>query len=152
VSLSKNRVQADNKAMFEIVHTLTDYYDGPRRGVADYQEQPHLYESEWQNGENLQADTFLLMPIDADTVALVREHWAIWLRWEAAFHRGETTRETHPALQEDRARHAELARLLQERLVIDPARAVRKRAEFRAREGHEWNKPGFPPFEVQWMD
>jgi hypothetical protein len=38
---------------FEIVHTIEEYYDGPRRGIANYNGKPHLYQSEWQDGEDL---------------------------------------------------------------------------------------------------
>jgi len=30
---------------FEKVHTMTDYYDGPRKGIADFAGQPHFFES-----------------------------------------------------------------------------------------------------------
>lgn len=136
--------------MFEVVHTLTDWYDGPRRGVADYHGQPHLFESEWLDGKNLDADTFLLMPIAPDTFTLAIEAWAIWRRWETAFHQGKTSRDTHPALPEDRLQHNDLERLLKGRLVIDRARAVRKRAEFRVGGSPDWNGYGCPPLEVRW--
>lgn len=71
------------------------------------------------------------MPIDPETFDLALEDWAIWLRWSAAFHRGETTRETHPAMPEDRDRHEEPRRLLEGRLTIDPALASRASGEFR---------------------
>ena len=138
--------------MFEIVHTLTDWYDGPRRGIADYRCQPHIFESEWRDGENLDADTFLLMPIDQETLSLALEDWAIWRRWETAFHQGMATHETHPALPKDRDRHEELERLLSGRLVVDPAQAVRKRAEFRVRNDPSWNGYGWKPLEVRWED
>jgi hypothetical protein len=71
--------------VFEIVYTLTDWYDGPRRGIADYHGQPHLFESDWKDGENLDADTFLLMPIDKDTFSFALEDWAIWRRMGDSF-------------------------------------------------------------------
>jgi hypothetical protein len=138
--------------VFEVVYTLTDWYDGPRRGITDHHGQPHLFESEWRDGENLDADTFLLMPIDPDTFSLALEDWVIWCRWETAFHQGKATRDTHPALPEDRSRHEELERLLEGRLVVDPARAVRKRAEFRVRGDPDWSGYGWPPLEVRWED
>jgi len=138
--------------MYEIVHTLTDWYDGPRRGIADYRGRPHLFESEWSDAEDLDADTFLLMPVDADTLALALEDWAIWRRWETACHQGETTQQTHPALPEERSRHEELERLLDGRLSVDPARAVRASAEFRARHDPEWSGYGWRPLEVRWSD
>ena len=136
--------------MFEVVHTVTEYYDGPRRGIADYLGQPHAFESEWREGENLDADTFLLMPIDKETFSLALEDWAIWRRWETAFHQGRATQETRPALPEDRKRHDELEHLLEGRLVVDPAQAVRRMAEFQVRNDPEWSGYGWRPLEVRW--
>jgi hypothetical protein len=34
---------------FEKVYTMTDYYDGPRRGIADFDGRPHFYDSEWDD-------------------------------------------------------------------------------------------------------
>ncbi|HEU5117435.1 MAG TPA: hypothetical protein VFT74_12395 [Isosphaeraceae bacterium] len=100
----------------------------------------------------MESDTFLLMPIDREILALALEDWAIWRRWETAFHQGKTTREHHPALPEDQERHRELERLLEGRLVIDRTRMVRKRAEFRVREDPQWSGYGFRPLEVCWED
>jgi hypothetical protein len=42
---------AGDGGAFERVHTMTDYYDGPRGGIADFRGTPHLYESEWRDDE-----------------------------------------------------------------------------------------------------
>ena len=138
--------------MFEIVHTVNDYYDGPRRGITDFNGQPHLYESEWRDGENLDADTFLLMPIDKETFSLALEDWAIWRRWETAFCQGKASQETHPALPDEGSRHEELQRLLTTRLVMDPARAIRKKAEFEVGDDPNWSGYGWRPLKVRWFD
>lgn len=136
--------------MFEIVYTVTDWYDGPRRGIANYQGKPHLFESEWRDGENLDADTFLLVPIEPEVFALALEDWRIWRRWEAAFHQGKTLQETHPALPEDRNRHEQLINLLEGRLIVDMTKAMRRKAEFRASNGPEWSGYGTRHTEVRW--
>lgn len=138
--------------MFEVIHTLPDWYDGPRGGIADYRGQPHLFASEWADLANNYADTYLLSPVDPETFALAVEDWAIWRRWETAFHLGEVSQDTHPALPADRARHVELARLLAGRLAVDPVRAVRKLAEFRPRADPGWSGLGWAPLEVRWFD
>lgn len=138
--------------MYEVVHTLTAWYDGPRCGIADYHGNPHLFESEWKDGEDLATDSFLLTPIDSNTLALALEDWAIWRRWETAFHQGRATHEFHPALPEDRARHEELKKLLAEHLVTDPARAVRVQAVFRNRDDEQWSGYGWHPMEVCWSE
>ncbi len=89
---------------YDTVHTMTDYYDGPRRGIADVSGRPHVYTSTWADIDtDEEEDVFELHAIDAETLSLALESWAIWLRWEEAFHDGQTNLHTHPALPEDRA-------------------------------------------------
>ena len=92
---------------FETVHTMIGYYDGPRSGIADYKGRPHVYEPLSPEAPDT-ADGFFLQPVDKETFELAMQDWAIWCRWERAFHSGHTTQVTHPALPEDRARHQEL--------------------------------------------
>jgi hypothetical protein len=138
-------------ATFETVYSVNDYYDGPRRGVADFNGQPHLYESEWNDTENNYSEVFCLSPVDQQTLDLVREDWEIWLRWERAFHDRQTTHDTHPALPDDRRRHDEIAKLLDQRLrtSVHPVRAL---ATFRRATHLFWDGKGHsPPLEVQWQ-
>jgi hypothetical protein len=133
---------------FERLYTTTDYYDGPRRGIADFGGEPHFYESCWANIDNHdQPDVFLLTPITGDVIALALEDWEIWCRWSAAFRAGLATEETHPALPADRARHDELASLLKQRLVTDMSRAVAATAAF---DFSQRDEEGNPIERVAW--
>ena len=49
---------------WERVHTVNDFYDGPRLGVADYLGKPHIYQSEFSEAEDDYNDRFWLMPIE----------------------------------------------------------------------------------------
>ena len=135
--------------MFETVYTLTDWYDGPRRGVAAFHGQPHVFESRWSDIGREEADTFLLMPISAETLELALEDWAIWIRWQTAFREGRTSQRTHPSLPEDAARHAELKDELRRRLAVDEARAVCATATFR-RDGQHPESLAWGGYEVEW--
>lgn len=104
----------------EIVYTVTDYYDGPRKGIANYNGAPHFYECLFDTANDDYSDAFQLTPIDQPTFLLAMEDWHIWLRWESAFYAGETTLETHPALPADAARHKELVSVLQNALITGP--------------------------------
>jgi hypothetical protein len=115
---------------FETVHTVTDYYDGPRRGIADFGGQPHVFTSEWDDSEDSYAEVFQLRRVDRETFELALEDWQVWLRWQDAFHRREVTTETHPALPRDRARHDEIQAVLSERLANLPGPVIRARATF----------------------
>lgn len=127
---------------------MTDYWDGPRGGITDFEGVPHIYESEWSDTADDYAPTFRLSPTTDEVLKLALEDWAIWERWWTAFHAGTTTRETHPALPEDRARHEELKVKLQDRLQIDPQNFVRAHGEFRPATG--WDGKGLAPLEVEW--
>jgi len=133
---------------FERVHTMTDYYDGPRGGIAEFEGVPHFYESECDESADNYASTFRLSPIAPDLLALALEHRAIWDRWWTAFHTGRATEETRPALPADRARHDELHEILKQRLKIDRRRYVRARGTFRT--VHGWRGEGLAPTEVEW--
>jgi len=128
---------------------MTDYYDGPRKGIAHFQGVPHLYESKWNDIDDEYEDSFLLTPLAPALVDAALEDWAIWLRWEEAFHRGQATQETHPALPADRARHEVLRERLTRDLITDPATAVTARAAFRTR-AESAKQFGWRELEVRW--
>lgn len=129
--------------MFDTVYTMTDWYDGPRFGVADFRGKPHLYESCWNNIETDAEDVFLLSEISTENLRFAIEDWEIWQRWRLAFERGEATPVTHPCLPADRDRHQELETLLSSILVLDESKAFAATAEFRYQKGD-------PHMEVRW--
>ena len=92
---------------------MVDYYDGPLKGIADYQGQPHLYERIFDESKDNYSESFRLAPLDAETVHVALEDWAIWQRWELAYHAGRTDLSTHPALPHESKRHKELEAILQ---------------------------------------
>lgn len=69
---------------YERVYTVLDYYDGPRKGVADFRGQPHLYECIFDKLKGNYSESFLLMPLDVESSRFALEDWAIWQRWELA--------------------------------------------------------------------
>ena len=93
----------------ERVHTVTDYWDGPRAGVADFGGHPHAFRRVFDGDEDDWTEIFLLKPLSVGQFEVVMQDWAIWLRWRAAYDAGKTTLDTHPALPEDAEAHARLA-------------------------------------------
>jgi hypothetical protein len=113
---------------FQTVHTMEDYYDGPRSGVADFDGQPHYYRSiyldtpEWNPNE----DRFELSPVTPEVLATACEAAAIFKRWDIvrqARSGFSYTDEEFGALPEERARYRELEQFLESSY----ARAVRAR-------------------------
>ena len=140
---------------YETVHTMTDYYDGPRRGIADVSGLPHLYTSTWADIDSDDEDVFELRAIDAETLSLALESWAIWLRWEEAFHDGAVGLDTHPALgSADLARRDELDAILEPRFAAVEARApdARAHAGFRVSQDRPRRRKGWQPLQVRWSE
>ena len=141
-------------ASFERVYTVTDYYDGPRKRLADLGGVPHLYRSlflDGPGGYDREDDRFELSPVDPGILAMALEDWEIWCRWELAFHSGQTSHDTKPALPQDRARHLELSGFLEGPLRIDPSHRLILRGKFRVRQPVPTTPPGvLRPLEVCW--
>jgi len=112
------------------VHTVTDYWDGPRAGVAEFDGQPHYYECHFDETSDDWSDTFVLRPIDSETFKLALEDWDIWERWNAAFEAGEVDLDTHPALPEERERHDQISEVLKERLKADSKLNIKAKGQF----------------------
>jgi hypothetical protein len=131
---------------WERVYTINDFWDHPRRGVANVSGHPHIYESPFNKDKDDFEDFYLVSPIEPDLLALVLEDWDIWNRWSEAFDRGETSRETHPALPPDRARHDELTNLIGTRFKTDPANCRKMKPAFRS------VRLGWNGMEVKWSE
>jgi hypothetical protein len=92
------------------VHTVHDFFDRPRSGVADLDGAPHAYKCCWNDAADDWDEIFSLAPVNATDMAAVIEQWAIWRRWRTAHDAGTLTSEDrHPALAADRARYDVLA-------------------------------------------
>jgi hypothetical protein len=99
---------------FEDVHTVDDWYDGPRTGFAQYHGTPHHYRSLYLDSDDWDADEdrFELIPVSAEVLADALEASAIFGRWDAALKRGEIVwtedapKSEFGALTEDRDRYA----------------------------------------------
>jgi hypothetical protein len=130
------------KPEYERVFTVTEYYDGPRKGIANFVGRPHLYECIFDEAKGDYSDLFRLTPIDTETFQLAMEDWSIWQRWELAFKTGKADISTHPALPHEAMRHAELERILDKSLVTDPQKAFTKVGRFEPVGGQvEWTEP-----------
>ncbi|RAK68325.1 hypothetical protein [Hymenobacter edaphi] len=112
------------------VYTMTDWYDGPREGVADYQGKPHHYRCQTGYEPYDEPSRYRLTPLDEEAFQLEMEDWAIWLRYCTACQEGRATAEMHPALPEDRPRHKELKPLIQAKLASLSTLSVLATAQF----------------------
>ena len=140
------------KPGYEFVHTVTDYYDGPISGIANYQGKPHFYEGTFDESKDEYSDLFYLEPLSSETFQLAMEDWGIWERWEFAYHSGKADISTHPALPHDARRHAELKEILDKVLVIDQQRAIKRVGKFEALGETNLPKGVSRPRQVKWTE
>jgi hypothetical protein len=129
------------KPDYEEVFTVTDYYDGPRIGIANYQGKPHLYDCIFDDSKGY-LNLFRLTPVSPEPFQFAMEDWRIWERWEAEYKAGHASIDTHPALPEDRERHDELRVILDSALRTNKERCVVIRGLFE--EGRTL------PLQVKW--
>jgi hypothetical protein len=136
---------------FERVHTVCDFYDRPRCGIADFEGGPHYYKCEWDETADDYADTFVLTPLDRETFELALEQWALWLESQKAFQSGDAPLSTHPQLAGRPARYIELDAILKERIASITGSQVRARGVFRVPRG-QLIAGASCEFEVEWSE
>ncbi len=138
---------------FEPVHTVWDYYDGPRTGLADYRGRPHHFVCNFDADADDYSDVFTLSPVDDETFVLALKAWAIWREWETAFHAGAVTEDSHPGFKGNNLTYDAYRAELQERLAHTSSFQFPLRATFRAIPGNEPMPKGMMrPLEVSWQD
>ena len=127
-----NLVMTSNPSQsgFEDVFTVTDYYDGPRQGIANYLGSPHFFDCIFSDEKQDYSNLYRLTHVTDQTFQLALEDWAIWTRWDHAFKAGQTSEKTHPALPEDAVRHAEIQSLVADHLKTDPVSSIVRTAKF----------------------
>jgi hypothetical protein len=137
---------------FEEVFTVTDYYDGPRQGIANYLGLPHFYDCIFSDQKQDFTCAYHLTPVSDQIFRLALEDWAIWKRWEHAFKSGNTVMDTHPALTEDAVRHSEIEALVADRLKTDPTKSIVRAAKFLALRQAEVGSGVLVDLLVKWSD
>ncbi|WP_400193756.1 hypothetical protein [Hymenobacter sp. B81] len=126
-----------------------DWYDGVRGGVATYNGQPCYFESQCVDIYSQGVDWFKLSPISEEVFKQEIEQWALWRKYEAAFHAGQIGIEQHPFLPEDRERGEELKKQLEYQLVINEQNFMIAQAEFLALDEQIQQAEG-AELEVRW--
>jgi hypothetical protein len=107
----------------ELVHIENEWHDGPRAGIADIQGVPHRFKSLFDEKADEYPGTYLVWPVDAEELALEREQWAIFVRWNDDYERGIADVETHPGNPGMSQRWQELDALLRSRRETVPGNA-----------------------------
>lgn len=140
------------KPGYEQVFTVTDYYDGPRQGVASFKGRPHFYDCIFSEARGDFSELYRLTPIPDHIFELAKEDWDIWKRWELAFHAGNTTLKSHPALPQDKARHEEIRAVLEPILKTDNEYSIVQTGVFEVIGNPILPKGVIRPLQVRWIE
>ncbi|MGW0831956.1 hypothetical protein [Streptomyces prunicolor] len=104
MSWDKQQLIADG---FEPTYVDLEWYDGPRKGLALVDGVPHYYEGrEYDRADK--ADKYFVWPASEAAVAMEREQWAIFIRYQLS----DAGLEQYPADGGVDARYDELQSLL----------------------------------------
>ncbi|MFJ9372782.1 hypothetical protein [Streptomyces sp. NPDC101455] len=123
MSWDKQRLIADG---FEPTYVDLEWYDGPRKGLALVDGVPHYYEIRDCNRAD-EAEEYLVWSASEATVAMEREQWAIFVRYQLS-DAGPEKRPGHGGID---ARYDELELLLApHRQAPDGARRLVGEARF----------------------
>jgi hypothetical protein len=137
---------------YERVHSVWEYWDGVRTGIAELEGVPHYFASQFDCAEDEYSDEFKLYPIDVEVVTRAARFHEIYRNWEQAFYRGEAKSETHPGFGGIDAEYDELKSWLDVQLARLPPLAIQYVASFRTLPGQDSLPLGMTrEIEVAWL-
>lgn len=134
----------------EHVFVESEWYDGPRAGIASVNGQPHRFVSQWDEEEDEYLGTFLVWPVDAEELALEREQWCIFVAWNALYEAGEVDTASHPGHSGTNKRWDEIALQLSGRREAVPPGAKRAKAKVVHLEREHRYAPSGPAYQLSW--
>jgi hypothetical protein len=143
---------AEHRPGYDEVFTVTEYYDGPRQGIATFRGRAHFYDCIFDEAKDDYSNLYRLTPVPLHIFDLAMEDWAIWERWKSAFHTGRTTLESHPALPQDRARHTEIQAVLDSALKTNKETCIIQDGLFEVLGSPTLPKGVIRPLQVKWTE
>ncbi len=135
----------------ERVYVETDWYDGPKAGIADIGGLPHRFVSTFDEMRDDYSDIFLLWPVDKAELDLEIEQWAIFVEWNTRFENGEAKIDTHPAHGGISARWDEIEILLRPARTGVPTTARRALARMTALGREQRYTRAGPNYQLSWL-
>ncbi|MGA2218604.1 MAG: hypothetical protein ABSG51_10990 [Terracidiphilus sp.] len=137
---------------YEKVFTVMEYYDGPRQGIAHFNGSPYFYDCIFDEKKQDYSNQYQLTQISQEIFDLAIEDWAIWKRWDSAFHAGKVNIKSHPALPEDKARHEEVKAVLDVALKTNSDACIIRIGTFAKETDSKLPKGVLSPLLVKWEE
>lgn len=138
---------------FERVRAVWDYYDGPRKGVAEFNGVPHYFECIFDESVDDRSNLFRLFPVGEEFLQCSARSWAIFKSWEARFHRGVVSVESHPGHSKLDAEYNRLTAWLSTEVKSLKALPAKYAPIFRSLPDQEGLTPGvLRDLEAAWVE
>lgn len=134
----------------ERVYVESDWYDGPRAGVADVDGAPHRFKALFDETDDDYLGTFLVWPINHEDLALEIEQWRIFVEWNTRYEADLATVASHPGHGGVSRRYDEIDATLRASREEIPADARRARVEVESINRTCRYEPGGPDYRLRW--
>jgi len=105
----------------DILYLVTDFCELPRRGVADYQGEPHYFISLFDDDSNDWSDIYILYKIDERSFDLTLLAWAIERRFCVYKADEDISFNRIGALPEEKNRHSSIINLIESKINVNPS-------------------------------
>ncbi len=116
----------------DTVYAITDYYDYPRSGIANYRGNAHYFGRLFDESEDEFSSQYLLIPIDPVSITLSSGEWQLWSDCIAAFDKHNSVGTTCSVAREVKQKICKLSLEFHERLKCHPQRVIIADAEFQS--------------------
>ena len=133
----------------EKVYVENDWYDGPRKGIADFNGVPHRFIADFADDKGF-LDTFRLFPINESEFNLEKEQWAIFVEWNDLYEKGVANTDSHPGGGGINKRWDEIESLLSDKREIVPENHFSAEAEFQIIDREKRYDVSGPGYSVVW--
>lgn len=130
----------------EKVYVANDWYDGPRAGVADIKGLLHRFKSLFDEKDDEYLGTFMIWPIDEESLNLEIEQWCIFVNWNFLYESGEADVESHPGNGGINRRWDEIEMLLKKsrsEIPADAQKAVAEIEDIKRENRYEFDGPKY---------
>ena len=133
----------------EKVYIENDWYDGPRKGIADFNGIPHRFISNFDDVQD-QDDSFCLFPVSAQELALEIEQWNIFVEWNKLYESGKVNTDSHPGQGHINQRWDEIEKILSDKRDQVPDNAMLTYATFKSNGQENRYESSGPSYGVIW--
>lgn len=134
----------------EKVYVENGWYDGPRKGIANYNGMPHRFVANFDDLKGYN-DTFKLFPVTKDELAMEIEQWEIFVEWNKKYELGQVDASTHPGHGGIDKRWDEIEDILKPIRESIPSNTFESKAKFEQIDQKNRYESTGPDYGVVWQ-